>query len=481
MDIKLQIVLLILVLLILCIFIYKHFHRIGSNEIDFINDGQEMIMKGGKTTMSTFNDNDFDVPKFISAMDRYFMEGKDDEIIKEYTQNTESSIRSMTSNLIRACESAVRPIKNIVDEHRMIRNALAEVFVFIALKTNLEITSVNYLGTGSFNYVFHLNALDVVTDTKYDFVLRLRNENFARLRKAHREALELMQNVKTIFDGKNYIVIPHYSSLDLQHEYNDAELENYAFIWSIGPLLQPIPDVLTLKEVREYITLIYEVILLAHRNGLVYLDWKFDNVMMMDGKFLISDIDFINVRKQISGAPSTHSYSNKFHDELNALKSRMFMGADEDLKWVDKHIAIREMLVSLMVLANEFTTSSQAVKDFIKTDWFNETCHMQNKAFEDFINSLIPMLQNNSMIVQEELDFVYKYINEFLDILEDGTLSHDEVEQRTLGLIENHAEDIRYFSVDMFQRNYSPTKRQPTIPANSFFDPIEEMEALDFN
>ena len=458
MDIGIQIVILVLVLSLLIgflIWFLKHeekkksvmdlFHpEIMKN--DFIKKDIEIKRFGGSIEMLGWEGVPVELPKFISCFAKYFKaldDGDDNEdIIDEYIHSTNDKVNKTSSRLIKAYKD-VKDDTTIPENSKvLLRNVLPEVFAIGEWRYNLILRHLKLAGGGSNNTVFFIDIYKNTAKLQEHAVLRLNNQNLAYQYEVHQTILDELRSLIRMFAGSGLVRLPIFSSLNANHGYKvENGKDKYAVIWQVLPSMNHLPPTSSLPQTRSYINVIYGVLKRLHENSMIYLDWKRENVMCSGDTVLLTDTDLLSAEGGYGSLPRTQCLPSYFLGKLNKYKLNDFRGISTELMIVDNHIGIREMLLALMSMTG-YLEEHDNYNHFMETHWYEEPIDTGDVRYNNFISSICSILNKEETTDDECLDFVFKYINSFLDIIESRYVDDEQFTVLVNALIEENKQEV---------------------------------------
>ena len=506
MDIGIQIVILTIVLILLIAFLIwflsheekkesvMDLFNPGRPKNDFINRGLEMKSIGGDTNMKDWIGAHVDIPRFIERFARYFLSrfhlpedespawnttDQNYEIIREFMEHPNVNIQSTSLRLIKAFKD-IKDISEISDDFKLIMmNVLPEVFVIGEWKYNFSLVNIRYAGAGSFNTVFTLDIHKNNGLVNSNAVLRIYRENLGRQYEKHEKLLNAIRKIIAIFNGRNLVRLPIFSSIDAGHTFDvrfsergvRGQGEEYSLVWQVLKDMKPLPSTLNLPQTKNYINMIYNILKLAHQNELIYLDWKMDNAMCDGDEVLLTDVDFLDLDNEINKLYRSHSLPTYFKEKDRQGKLNGYQSISEDLKILDNHIGIREMLLAIISMTGYFSEdetteeaqaeprlrSKRSYGSFMDSNWYETSVNIGNQTYNRFIASICSILDKDSTVDDKCVDFIFEYINAFLNIIDQRGVDDETFEERVDELIKKNQKKCREFQESYLER----LKREP--------------------
>lgn len=415
-------------------------------ESDFINKDLEIKRLGGYTSMTSFESAPMNMPRFIDCFTKYFMElniGIENEhLIDEFIHSTIENVRSTSLRLKQAYEGVQRDEKIPKNFRYVLMNALPEVFVIGEWKYNFIIKNLQLAGGGTFNTVFFIDLYKNGATLQQKSVLRIYNQNLAHQDEKHQKLLNDIRNLYKMFEGSNLVRSPIFSSIDANHEYGVRhEDEYYSVVWQMLPSMDHLPTTLNLNQTRNYINVIYGVLKCLHENDLIYIDWKRDNAMCSGNDIRLTDTEFISACGGMEKLFITQSMPNYFKRNLDKYKLNQFQNIDIELMILDNHIGIREMVLALISMTGYFEVDAN-YDELIMEQWYEQHMDIGDQDYNKIITSICNILNKDWTTDDECLDFIIKYINEFLDIIERMNVGKEESGRLVDELIERNRQDV---------------------------------------
>lgn len=458
MDIGIQIVILTLVLILLIGFLIWFLNhaekkksvmdlfnpRKGKN--DFINKDLEIKSIGGYTSMFSLEGAPANIPRFIDCFAKHFMTLntgiENDRLINEFIDSTNENVRSTSLRLKQAYEDVQGDEKIPKHFRYVLMNVLPEVFVVGEWKYNFHIKNLQLAGGGTFNTVFFIDIYKNSAVLQQKSVLRIYNQNLAHQDKKHQNLLNDIRNLYKMFGDSNLVRLPIFSSIDANHEYRVRHGDDYyAVVWQVLPSMNPLPTTLNLNQTRNYINVIYGVLKRLHENYLIYIDWKRDNAMCLGDDILLTDTEFLSAYGGMENLFITQCMPKYFKKNLDKYKLNQFQNIDMELMVLDNHIGIREMVLALISMTGYFEDKANYDK-LIGERWYKHPMDIENQEYNKFISSICDILNKNWTTDDECLDFIFMYINEFLDIIERMDVRNEEFRRLVDDLIERNQQEV---------------------------------------
>lgn len=501
MDLGIQIVILTLVLILLIgflIWFLNHAEKKRSVtdlfsprkvKSDFINKDLEIKRLGGYTSMSSLEGVPMNIPRFIDCFTKYFMElniGIENEhIINEFIHSTNENVRSTSLRLKQAYEG-VQGDKKIPENFKyVLMNVLPEVFIIGEWKYNFIIKNLQLAGGGTFNTVFFIDLYKNGAMLKQKSVLRIYNQNLTHQDEKHQKLLNDIRNLYKMFEGSNLVRLPIFSSIDANHEYRVRRGDNYySVIWQVLPSMDHLPTILNLNQTRNYINVIYGVLKCLHKNDLIYIDWKRDNAMCSGDDIRLTDTEFLSACGGMENLFITQCMPKYFKRNLSKYKLNHFQNISTELMILDNHIGIREMVLALLSMTGYFEGGAN-YDDLIGEQWYEQDMDIENQDYNKIIASICSILNKDWTTDDECLDFVFKYINKFLDIIERMNVGKEEFGRLVDELIERNQQDIIKMQKS-FALRYDDESRADVIPGPNYdrtpgSSPVYPPSTFDFS
>lgn len=294
----------------------------------------------------------------------------------------------------------------------VLMNALPEVIVIGEQKHSFIIKNLRLAGGGSFNTVFSIDVYKNGAMLQQKYVLRIYNQNLAHQDEKRQNLLNDIRKLYKMFEGCDLVRLPIFSSIDVNHEYSSV-------IWQVLPSMDHLPTTLNLNQTRNYINVIYGVLKRLHENHLIYIDWKRDNAMCYGDDVRLADTEFLSAYGGMENLFITQCMPKYFKEKLSKYKLNQFQNIDVELMILDNHIGIREMVLALISMTGYFEGEAN-YDELIEERWYEDPMDIGNQDYNRFIASICSILNKDWITDDECLDFVFKYINEFLDIVENG-------------------------------------------------------------
>lgn len=382
------------------------------------------------------------------------------------------SLNTETENKhIQAYEDVPQNLRHVL------MNALPEVILIGERKHNFIIKNLQLAGGGSFNTVFSIDVYKNGDMLQQKYVLRIYNQNLAHQDEKRQNLLNDIRKLFKMFEGCGLVRLPIFSSIDVNHEYGSV-------IWQVLPSMDHLPTTLNLNQTRNYINVICGVLKRLHENHLIYIDWKRDNVMCSGDDIRLTDTEFLSAYGGMENLFITQCMPKYFKEKLSKYKLNQFQNIDVELMILDNHIGIREMVLALISMTGYFEGEAN-YDELIEERWYEDPMDIGNQDYNRFIASICSILNKDWTTDDECLDFVFKCINEFLDIVENGGsgCSVDELiarnQQQYFALSSNRTPGASpIYTPPPF--DFSPKKR-PMIPCSWDEKETIEMDELNFD
>lgn len=292
----------------------------------------------------------------------------------------------------------------------VLMNALPEVIVIGERKHNFIIKNLRLAGGGSFNTVFSIDVYKNGDMLQQKYVLRIHNQNLAHQDEKRQNLLNDIRKLFKMFEGSGLVRLPIFSSIDVNHECGSV-------IWQVLPSMDHLPTTLNLNQTRNYINVIYGVLKRLHANYLIYIDWKRDNAMCSGDDIRLTDTEFLSAYGGMENLLITQCMPKYFKEKLSKYKLNQFQNISTELMILDNHIGIREMVLALISMTGYFEGEAN-YDELIEERWYEDPVDIGNQDYNKIITSICSILNKDWTTDDECLDFVFKYINEFLDIVE---------------------------------------------------------------
>lgn len=388
--------------------------------------------------MSNLEGVPMNIPRFIDCFTKYFMKlntGIEDEhIIDEFLHSTNENVHSTSLRLKQAYEG-VQGDEKIPENFRyVLMNVLPEVFVIGEWKYNFIIKNLQLAGGGTFNTVFFVDLYKDGAALQQKSVLRIYNQNLAHQDEKHQKLLNDIRNLYKMFEDSDLVRLPIFSSIDVNHEYGSV-------IWQVLPSMDHLPIILNLNQTRNYINVIYGVLKRLHANYLIYIDWKRDNAMCSGDEILLTDTEFLSACGGMEKLFMTQCMPKYFKRKLSMYRLNQFQNITTELTILDNHIGIREMVLALISMTGYFEGDAD-YDDLIGEQWYEQDMNIGDQDYNKIITSICSILNKDWTTDDECLDFIFKYINEFLDIIETMDVRKEEFGRLVDKLIERNQQDI---------------------------------------
>lgn len=415
-------------------------------ESDFINKDLEIKRLGSYTNMSSLESAPMNIPRFIDCFTKYFMElntGIENEhLINEFVHSTIENVRSTSLRLKQAYEGIQGDEKIPKNFRYVLMNVLPEVFVIGKWKYNFIIKNLQLAGGGTFNTVFFIDLYKNGAMLQQKSALRIYNQNLAHQDEKHQKLLNDIRNLYEMFEGSNLVRLPIFSSIDANHEYGVRRGDDYySVVWQVLPSMDHLPTTLNLNQTRNYINVIYCVLKRLHENYLIYIDWKRDNVMCSGDDIRLTDTEFLSAYGGMENLFITQCMPKYFKRNLSKYKLKQFQNIAIELVILDNHIGIREMVLALMSMIGYFEGDAN-YDELIGEQWYEQHMDIGNQDYNKIIASICSILNKDWTTDDECLDFIFKYINEFLDIIERMDVGEEEFGRLVDELIERNQQDV---------------------------------------
>lgn len=406
---------------------------------DFINKDLEIKRLSGYTYMTSLEGVPVNIPKFIDCFARYFMT-LNSGIESEHLIN--ENVRSTSLRLKQAYEGVQGDGKIPKNFRSVLMNVLPEVFVIGEWKYNFIIKNLQLAGGGTFNTVFFIDLYKNGAMLQQKSVLRIYNQNLAYQDEKHQKLLNDLRNLHNMFGGSNLVRLPIFSSIDINHEYRVRHTDDsYSVVWQVLPSMNHLPTTLNLNQTRNYINVIYGVLKRLHENFLIYIDWKRDNAMCSGDDIRLTDTEFLSACGGMENLFITQRMPKYFKRNLPKYKLNQFQNIDMELVILDNHIGIREMVLALMSMTGYFEGNVN-YDELIEEPWYEQHMDIGDQDYNKIIASICSILNKDWTTDDECLDFIFKYINEFLDIIERMDVGTEEFGRLVDELIERNKQDI---------------------------------------
>lgn len=237
-----------------------------------------------------------------------------------------------------------------------------------------------------------------------------------------------------MFEDSDLVRLPIFSSIDVNHEYGSV-------IWQVLPSMDHLPTTLNLNQTRNYINVIYGVLKRLHENHLIYIDWKRDNVMCSGDDIRLTDTEFLSAYGGMENLFITQCMPKYFKEKLSKYKLNQFQNITTELTILDNHIGIREMVLALISMTGYFEGEAN-YDDLIGEQWYEDPMDIGKEDYNKIIASICSILNKDWTTDNECLDFVFKYINDFLDIIERLDVGKEELGRLVDKLIERNHQDV---------------------------------------
>lgn len=271
---------------------------------------------------------------------------------------------------------------------KYIIHGFAEAFICAEMNNHTIRNVQDRTSSGSYNIVIFCDYDDKRAVLRIAKVTERKEPKFLH---RHASIMSLNRRVFNLLRNRELIVIPMLSSSDFEHNY-EYDTNIYPVSWSVLPFLQ----VYNNHYFKAYLHMLIDIIPIIHDNGLVYLDWKHDNVMVDDGKVVISDIDFVEVANcEKRNIKCSHYVPPYLLEKVDVNR--------EFVKRIDNLIVVRDMLLSLAADIDYQTSISSY-------------CNVKSERFYDDDNQVITLLHSHDA----EIDKLYNKYNLTPDNLTDN-------------------------------------------------------------
>ena len=395
--------------------------------------------------MTSFESTSMNIPRFIDCFTKYFMElnsGIENEhLIDEFVHSAIENVRSTSLRLKQACEGVQGDEKIPKNFMYVLMNVLPEVFVIGEWKYDFIIKNLQLAGGGSFNTVFFIDVYKNGAMLQQKYVLRIYNQNLAYQDEKHQKLLNDIRKLYKMFKGSNLVRLPIFSSINAKHEYRVRRGDDcYSFVWQVLPSMDHLPTTLTLNQTRNYINVIYGVLKRLHENYLIYIDWKRDNAMCLGDDIRLTDTEFLSAYGGMENLFMTQRLPEYFKRNLTKYMLDQFQNIHVELMILDNHIGIREMVLALMSMTGYFEGDAN-YDELIEKQWYEQYMDIGNQDYNKIIASICSILNKDWTTDDECLDFIFKYINEFLDIIERMDVGNEDFGHSVDKLIERNQQD----------------------------------------
>lgn len=387
-----------------------------------------------------------DIPKFIDYFAKYFMALNtginNEQIIHEFIDKANENVRSTALRLKQAYVDIEKGTKIPKEFKYVLMNVLPEVFAIGEWKYNFVLKNLQLAGGGTFNTVFFIDIYKNEAMLQQKSVLRIYNRNLAYQDENHQRLLDDIRTLYDLFGDIGLVRLPIFSSINANHEYRVRSGDNaYAVVWQVLPSMDPLPTTLNLLQTRNYINVIHGVLKCLHENYLIYLDWKRDNAMCSGDRVLLTDTEFLSANGGMENLFMTQCMPKYFKRKLDKYKLNQFRSISMELMILDNHIGIREMVLALISMTGYFKGDANYDK-LIGEHWYAQPIDIGNPYYNKFIASIFSILDKKWTTDDECLDFIFKYINKFLDIIERIDVGNEEFERLVDDLIERNQEEV---------------------------------------
>lgn len=387
--------------------------------------------------MTSFESTSMNIPRFIDCFTKYFMElnsGIENEhLIDEFVHSAIENVRSTSLRLIQAYEGVQGDEKIPKNFMYVLMNVLPEVFVIGEWKYDFIIKNLQLAGGGSFNTVFFIDVYKNGAMLQQKYVLRIYNQNLAYQDEKHQKLLNDIRKLYKMFEGGDLVRLPIFSSIDVNHEHSSV-------IWQVLPSMDHLPTTLTLNQTRNYINVIYGVLKRLHENYLIYIDWKRDNAMCLGDDIRLTDTEFLSAYGGMEKLFMTQCIPEYFKINLSKYMLDQFQNIHMELMILDNHIGIREMVLALISMTGYFEEHAN-YDELIEEYWYDHPMDIGNQDYNKIIASICSILNKDWTTDDECLDFIFKYINEFLDIIERMDVGNEDFGRLVDKLIERNQQD----------------------------------------